>query len=222
MAFKRRRGFAGRVVKRARRAAARKGVKRVVMNMAEKKYFTQPTLYANTDVQATWTIQSVIAGLVQGTAATQRIGNKIQLHRIDWVIKVMPQVTTMNSNGSYCDFIVYHNKRAQAALPTGATMFLNDNVLGQRNQNYVNSQSILKRVRHTMGISTYNAATAATSVGPMGQWNFSVYPKKRINFVSNAGTISDIQGDDYGVGFCADAAACCKISISVQVIFSDA
>jgi len=202
-----------------RRKSVRAKVKRVLFSMAEKKYFESSGTVAT--IPATWTSDSVIDGLGQGTAATNRIGNKIYVHKIVITLLLAPVFSGVNANGSVCRVAMYHNKEASGALP-GATpaIFESDSIIANRYVPKLPQYTLLSDKTATMVISATNGATYNAAAGKV-VYRICVYPKKRIDFQSNAGTISDLFKDDYGLAYIADSNVCCSLQWKSQVVFSD-
>lgn len=216
----RRRKAPKKAPRRATRVAAPL-VRRVVMNMAEKKYF-ENTILSSTTVGTTWMFHSALAGITQGTAAYNRIGNKIFVHSIKFMVYITPNANEVASSNIRCRCAIYHNKEAVGALPTGSAVFTSDSIFGLRYQPLLSRYTIVKDTLHTMVAGAQGNAANTYALGPQGQFVVTVYPKKRIDFSSNAGTISDLFKDDYGMCCVSSNTTQCNMSVWVQVIFSDA
>lgn len=215
---------------KAKVAAAR--VRRVVLNMSEKKFFNQNVGVVGTEFPAaiTWDFFSALAtnasgggtGIKQGTGASDRLGNKIFLRAIHFTITMAPLFGAGMTNGCVCRVIVYHNKEAVGTLPSGITMFTLNNINSNRAVEYMPKLSVIRDFTHSMVTTAAVAASTPLSVGPMTIKKFSIYPNKLISFTSNTGAISDFLKDDYGFGICATDATGCSVIVNMQTIFSDA
>jgi len=195
-------------------------IKKVVMNMAEKKYFNQ-TLFSGSLSAITWTFGSFLAGLQQGTAATNRIGNVIRVHAIYAQVVIDTTVASVNTGGSVCKWIVYHNKEAVGAVPTGAQIYDADNFSALRNVILMPRFKVMREGSHSMVVTSATTVPGNYSTGPAHMFMVAIYPKKKIDYQSNAGTISDLFKDDYGFGFVAGHANCCSFTVKTKVVFSD-
>lgn len=212
--------------KKATRVAAPL-VRRVVMNMAEKKYFEADIMTFASPVPATWAFASALAGIQQGTAATNRIGNKIFVHTIRFLIGMRtPATVAATTVSEQCRCVIYHNKEAVGTLPVGVNgVFTHNGISSNRFQPLVNRYSLLRDGIHTFSPLVYNSTTNQVALGPPIQYVWTINPRKRIDFQSNSGTISDLYKDDYGVGCVTSGTGgvgTCEMLVRVQVVFSDA
>lgn len=188
--------------------------------MAEKKYHNRSD--SAEAIGIIWTFQSAIAGLTQGTDNINRIGQKIRVHSIEWYLQCNPLTTTIDRSGANAKFIIYHNTAAGGALPTGAAIFDADNMFELRNINQTNKIRILRSKTCTCVITAYTSADAAAA-GPPMMLHFKIYPKKVVEFSSNGSSQAVLLKDDYGIGYCAEAADSMSITqLRSKVIFSDA
>lgn len=214
---------------KAKVSAAR--VRRIVYNMAEKKYFNQSvgTPGVPHTMAATWTFFSAltsnltsgsVAGLVPGTGAFNRLGNKILLKSITYTIFITPTATAGMADGCTCRVVLYHNTEASGTAPTGLTMFTTDTVYANRNVDYLSKMSLQRDMVHSMVALSNNAGTVNT-VGPGKLFKVTVYPNKVIDFTNTTGSISDLLKHDYGIGFCATESTGCNMICNMQTIFTD-
>lgn len=200
--------------------------KRVLRQQLEKKYFNTD-LYSGTAPDS-WTFRSAIAGLQQGSTATTRIGDKIRIHKIEFMVSIEPLPVANTESGSRCRVILYHNKQANGAVPTAANgVFDSDEILSLRYHPKLPQYTVLKDYVHNMSImsAAFDSGTSTTlplTAGPPIQFKWVIYPKTPIAFTSSAGTISDILRDDYGLGFVGDESDCCNIEVITKVTFTDA
>lgn len=200
-------------------------VKRILQNALERKFVNNTELVTNpaggyaSYVPATWTFISALAGLAQGSGASNRVGNRIFLRCIRFTIECSPLADTAKT-GAYCRMVIYHNKEAVGALPTATAVFSINEVQSARNLTLTKRYRILKDVTHHMVVTGNNATTVIAS-GPVQLMTLVCYPKKQIDFQSNAATISDLFKDDFGIAFCANYASNCQLKIQTQIEFSD-
>lgn len=208
--------------KRATRKRIAAVTRRVVNRMAEVKTWAIHST-SNWTSAATWQFGSAITGMgtdlfQQGTAANQRIGDTITLRKITFMITLRP-LTNIPVNGSICRVVLYHNKQANYAKPSPTAVFDSDTFNTDRNQAQIKRFSILKDYSHAM-VVTGNNAGSTYSVGPPVYFMWTIYPKKKIQYTANNGTINDVLLDDYGYGYCADG-ACCYVDIATKMYFTD-
>jgi len=197
-------------------------VKKIVTSLDEKKA-ANAVILATTNVQATWTFTSIIAGcaIIQGLTKSTRVGERIRLTKIELVLSIVPSATAASmADGSCCRLIIYHNKQANGSVPTGAQMFNNDQEHGTRNITFANRLSILKDITHSM-VVTGQAAGVPQTAGPKLLTTMNFYPKTKITFGGAGGAIGDILKDDYGIGFCTDNNNCCIVTCHAQVHYTD-
>lgn len=213
-----------RVTKKAVAQIAR----RVINRNVETKY-KDFVLYGSTNVLSTaaptllsntWGFSSACGVLSQGYTASQRIGEKVRIKRIELYFTVFPAVDAAMADGALCRFIVYHNKRANGAVPTGTDMFVIDAQHALRNSTKLGQLSILREYNHSLVMYSNNAG-AAVSSGPAVQWKWTIYPKKTLQFQENNGSVADLFMDDYGVGYIGET-NCCLARITGKLVFTDA
>lgn len=178
-------------------------------------------------VPASWNFASALAGLQQGTAANNRIGNKIFLHSIQFTITMKPASVAAGTIAEQCRCVIYHNRETSGVLPVGANgMFTHAGLAAQRFQPLLNQYGVLRDGIHTFTPQIYNSTSSTVVLGPPVTYVWRVFPRRTVDFRSNAGTISDLYKDDYGVGCVAEvngaASPSCEMRVRIQVIFSDA
>lgn len=193
-------------------------VRRAITLLAEKKHYTF-SLAGSTSTTGVWQIQTCFfqGGPAQGVAVNQRVGNKIYLSRIDFRVVVEPTIVAGDSNGANCRFIVYHNKECNGSVITYGDLFETNEMNAFRNMDRIAKVNIMYDGLHQMAI-----VSGTVNTNPTKFINFSVFPKKRIDFIGNTNLINDILKDDYGFGFCSDGAACCKVSCEARLVYTDA
>lgn len=198
-------------------------VKRVLSSQAEKKSFTY-RVFNGTANSTSWTLKSflgdTINGIGQGVSNADRIGDRIRLVAIHFCVRIIPTAVMPEANGNFCRVIVYHNNSARGVLPNATDIFNSDEVISLRNHNFRNRLSVLKDFTHQMVVTSTNGATNVTS-GPEFFGTFTIYPKQIISYTGSDGYISDLSKQDYGIGFCGDAASCCNVTVWSQVVYTD-
>lgn len=218
MPYSRRRSTKGRGRRVSRKGVARV-VKRVLSYNVERKY-SNTTLYSGTASTTAWKFASAMP-LGQGTTASQRIGVKIKVHKISFNIHIQPDHNNVELKGSVCRMVVYHNRRANGAVPAGGDVFVTDSIYAQRNQPKAKQFTLLRDYSHAMTITSAGAAAAKYAAGPAAFFNWTIYPRKMVQYQSNDATIADLLFDDWGFGFATDDTGCCEVTVTCQMIFSD-
>lgn len=216
-----------------KRRVTRKGVvaiaRRVVNRNLEEKWFskvivgstTNPGTAVPTLIFNTWTLKSALAGIQQGTTAQARLGDRIRLKRIEFLIKVEPIVNAGIKDGTSCRMIVYHNKQANGTDIPPTAIFDYDKKESLRNITQARRVSVLRDYTHQMVAYATGTGDAVTTAGPAILYTWKVFPKKQITFSANEGTINDLLTDDYGFGITAEG-GCCQALIISKVVFTDA
>lgn len=184
-----------------------------------------PNLGVGSDVNATWSFQSCLAGLVQGTNAFSRVGNKIWIKNIELCIDLFNNAATAAAvDGSTCRFVLFRFKDPRGALPnmtgTGPQIFDVNSLISGRNVTNLGSFAMKFDINHQMVI--LDQAGATPSSGPRLTKIFKIPIESNVNFGGNAGTISDLNETDFVAGVCADGAACCRLgTFYIKVWFKD-
>lgn len=209
---------------KAKKAYTTRRIKKVVMSIAERKYktFAWNTVAAPNSMAASWFFQSFFVGsalnggIIQGTDANTRLGNKIYVEGIRYRFVAKGQGTVDATGGSNCRFAIYHNKQCNGVATSGAEVMTTNTVVATRNPDYVRKIAVKRDLTMSM------TATSGTTVGPA--WPIIGYCKvnKVIDMVTNTGTITQLIKDDFGFGFIADVAACCEIYGEYTILFRDA
>lgn len=191
----------------------------VVAKRTETKCFSAQIVSA-TNGTSSWQYASALAGLVQGTAANNRLGASIQLVAVEFFISVTPIVAATGTNGSTCRLAVYHDKAANGTGPVTAELWDVNSLITGRNVNFAKKYSILEDITHNMVITSSNAGTAV-SVGPPMFRALHIPIRTVIPYGANGGTISDLTVHDVGIGFVTDDTNCCLVNIYSKAWFKD-
>jgi len=194
-------------------------VKRVIQNLAEKKFYSLDV--ASAAMPVTWTFRSFLGSIQQGTTASTRIGNKIRVHRITWSFLLTPSAVAGVADGCTGRIVVIHNKETNATVPTGSgDVFEGNQVYAQRFVPLMSRVSILKDVQHSMVTTGVNAGTPA-SAGPQACFAITIYPNKVIEYQNNTASVVALFKDDYQLGMTCTDASTCFCEYSIQVVFTD-
>ncbi len=202
-----------------RRAAPKKArvslprLRRTILSLNETKF--QDTTQAAYTVPVAWTNTNIYPLIQQGTSANQRIGNKIFLKQITFRIFMNPLVT-MPASGAYCRVIVVHNKETVGVLTAALTVFTADSIFSQRNTALNKRVSVIKDFNHTMVFSG-----SATQMGPKRFLEFSIFPRKVIDYNGNTGTAADLFKDSYTLMTVCEDPAGCQMTWTAKCLFTD-
>lgn len=227
-----RKKYLKRKAKKYAKKAARISVprlRRTMMAMAEDKFFTYTQV--SFAIPNAWAWQSLIipqpgaagpppGGIAQGVGVNQRIGLKIWIKSITVKICIFG-VNTMDVAGVMSRIVMYHNKKASGALPTTTDVFETQNVHSHR---YIPKQNQLSLLHDRMDsfVVTSTNAGAVASVGPPVCFTLAYYPKKQLNYQTSSGLLaSDLQTDDYGLGYLASDGTALTISWQLLVRYTD-
>jgi len=186
--------------------------------MAEKKFFDYAPTTITPPINATWFLDSQVYRIATGTLATQRVGNKIFIHSIEYSFTCTCNVANIPATGGFIKFILWHDKETNGTNISATTLFNVDNILSVRNTSSQPKCSILKEMNCHM------VNTTATTAGPQHQWKWKIYPKKRVDYTNSTASISDILKDNWGFGICqsvSQATAFATIAYSLKIIYSD-
>jgi hypothetical protein len=166
-----------------------------------------------------------MAGLVQGTGTTTRLGNQIHIVNIELWVELYPNQTgTSMQDGAACRVVCFKFKDPRGALPnmtgTGPQIFdANTYLVGRAIEN-VHSFAMLEDFTHQM--VSFAAAPATAVAGPRFAKCIKIPVNSKFDFGGNAGTISDCVTNDINIGVCADANGCCRIAtFYTKVWFKD-
>lgn len=217
------RRYAGR---RRRFRRSRRGLfqrtRTIVNRIAETKYLNVDAGAANAP-STVWVFNTFFQGLVQGTGATNRLGSQIFLRRVDVMVTLYPVTADMISNrpSEFCRLMIYRNKQCNSTAASYNLFFDTNDFDSLRSVPNIRRVSILRDYSHCMTTLTdTNAAGTATVAGSINfQW--TVFPRKVIQFISNNGDITDLATNDYGFAFCSSNLGCCSIGLKYKLWFND-
>lgn len=184
-------------------------------NMAEKKFFDYTGVTPFTSTVA-WITASDLFRIVNGNAATQRIGNRIFLHSVEWIVHCTCITAQIPNNGEMSRMIVWHNKEAAGTLPAGTDLFVQNLIGSARNSSTLPRYQVLRDMMCPM------VSTTATTSGPVYMSRMKIFPRKMIDYQLNGTSQADILKHDYGVGFASKTAGTCTFYYTVKFTFSDA
>lgn len=187
----------------------------------ETKWFIRDIAVSEV-ITTSWKNVSACIGLGEGTSAITRIGQKVRLKRIEYIVAIQPVLAGTEKVGSRCRVILYHNKQANGAPMAPTSLFDSNDILSLRNITQMRRCSVLKEHVHHMSVIASDGAGTNSSAGPPIQFKWTIYPKTVLQYTSNAGAEADILKDDYGIGWISDDAGCCTISVRSKLVFTDA
>lgn len=194
----------------------------IVNRVAELKVFTRSISVTPLPGLATWQFGSFLAGIKQGTSAEERIGSQIYVKKIVVMIKLSPLADTFEADQAlamFCRIMLYRNRQANGALPPWDSVWYSNTYSALRNVPNIRRISVLRDYMHSMQRLSLEDTVPTVSGTSVFQW--TIYPRKNIQFSSNNGTVADILTNDYGIGWCASMANCCLVDAQWQVWFND-
>lgn len=122
-----------------------------------------------------------------------------------------------------CRMVMYHNKACGGATPPTAELFDSNNFFSGRNVNYAKKYALLEDITHQMVITSYSTVSgAAFSAGPAFFKVIRLTPHTTVQYGGNAGTISDLPLDDFGIAYCSDDVNCCTVTVVSKLWYKDA
>lgn len=221
-------------MKRKRTAKARVGSRRAVTNLGrivrqqltnyeEKKYV--PFVPMQQLIPDTWLVKNLLNGtaviptvtqIKQGTAAYERVGNKIKLQGIDICIRVRPNNTSMDTNGSMCRFVVVHSKNSNGVAPSLTELFVSDDINALQNPIYEHRLTFHNDWVHSM------VRTTSTDSGPEGLYKIHVPARSIIEFNGSTGADEAIIKDCWYLVSRATEDECCNVFSQCVVRYIDA
>jgi hypothetical protein len=213
-------------------------VRRTVMDIEEKKYFNHaPTTAALTVPNTLWGIYGLLYdnannGIIQGTAATQRVGNRIKLTGIDLFVKIEPLQggIASDANASMCRFVVVHQKKNNGAKPTAAQIFMSVDTTptggdpaidSLQNPVYEHRLTIHQDIVHNM-VFTGQTVAAANTAGPEGLYRIHIPAKSIVEYNASTGGEAALVSDAWYLAVLSDGSACCNITTNCIVRYVDA
>lgn len=204
-----------------RKAASKKAVRLSLPRLKRVIYSTNEQKFLDVNVPGftlgtTYTVIDMPLLVALGTNANQRIGNKIYIKEIQFRVFMNP-LAAMPANGSLCRMLVVHNKQTNGATLSPTTVFATNDISSLRATPTMSRVSILRDMQHTM-VFTGSAAT----VGPIKFSNFSVYPRRVVEFNGTTGTIADLIKDSYAVMLICSNAVGCAVTYQAKILFTDA
>lgn len=202
----------------------------------EKKFLDVIAAQAQPTVK-TWTMVSCLGSIINGTGPSDRIGNKIFVHYIDFMFECEGVAANFTgtpgaANGVGCRFITWHNREANGSTLTAAAVFAANVWNSLRSTPSAPKAAIKTDDQHQMVVtaSSTNPTTGVVTpvnTGPAMMMKKRVYCRQKIDYTSTGGGVADILKHDYGYGFCISdldstgALATCTINVRFKVVFSD-
>lgn len=195
-------------------------VRTIVNQIAEKKYLQLNTgLITGTNV---WAFYSALEGLQQGTGASDRLGNRVFVTAIHYVIQFDCDNTVVPVENVFCEYLVYHNRAAGGGLPNGTDIWLFNQTSSPRNMAKTKQLTLEAYGTHNMPVAGGKTGTVADLNNGQGLARFSIFPKKQITYTSNSGTISDLLKDDYGFAICCNSnVGACRYRVFSTMEYTD-
>lgn len=213
-------------------------VKKIITSMEEKKHQITNISDANTiqtvPLTDTWKIFNLMCtwrqdlaaeslGIIQGTSAAQRVGERIHVLSNEFTIRIVPTsiAGVSTQGGSTCRIMVVFDREPHNAI-AGVTQIVNsNNFLAQQNITTKPRFQILKDFVHVMVPLTQNAGTVA-SAGPQFLQKIKINKKFTTHYVGSGGTTAETLKNGLFIMAVTDGAACCSFSVQNQITFTDA
>jgi len=195
-------------------------VKRIVSNMAEKK-FLDGSFSAGGSNLFVFTSLLTQTNIPQGTSANNRIGNKIFVHYIDVNILMTAIVANMPVNGVICRNGFYKNKDPRGTLPASADVFVSNAVASSRATPKQTSVTLYGDAQSTMVVTGVNGV-AVVAAGPPMIRRYRLKVNRQIEYGSNVGSISDMWKEDWGFYTICGVLNAMSVEVNYKVVFSDA
>lgn len=130
----------------------------------------------------------------QGTAKTQRIGNKVKVYRIRLNgIVVLPAAST---SGDIMRIILYEDKQANGGGATVANILEQNNMTSRQAMDYVDRIRVIKDRYYTVNPGAGTSGSLAT---PVCHFSMSHKCNTDIKYSSTTGAITEIQSNNFGV-----------------------
>lgn len=196
----------------------------IVNRVAELKAHTGESHVDGINVTMGWGFRSFLAGIDQGTTASTRIGNQIYIRKIEVMINLTPQGAAFEglAAGHFCRLILYRNKQTNGALPSYDILFNKDLYNSLRNVPNIRRIVISRDYMHSFQRLDLEAgALPGPTVSGTSTFQWTIYPRRKIQYSSNASTVADILTNDLGIGWCGSHNACCRLDFQYQVWFND-
>lgn len=209
-------------------------VRRTLQTIAETKYSAEIAFFNGDQTTVMITPQAVLHQFLieQGFGVGERVGNKIKIARLEFSVRVYPLTGATMTDGSYCRFVLLHDRDFAGAAIGNTDVFAVDTrpmalynpakvALGKTNAGSRRFR-VLKDFTHTMvGMGT-NGATVVTS-GPQLVTMFTIpeVEGKQVTYATVDSAITDIVGWNLHLLLGADTASCCGWQIYGRLFYTD-
>lgn len=167
----------------------------------EKKYYDTTVIDNGSGVAAGVVIPSLIAGIVQGTTDSTRIGGKIRITNIN--LRGFTSNVDLAAGGLagfYLRIILFVDKQANGATATVTDILATANFNSFRNMNNLSRFVILKEkfIRCPIEVTTATAAATHTDQNPR-LWKINKKVNIDICYSANAGAVTDLRSNNIGI-----------------------
>lgn len=166
----------------------------------EMKYLDSLQTEATVNSLGSYQMQSVNFVII-GTAATNRIGRRIHIRKIQLRIHLtLPNSTTRDAMVDRVRIVVFLNKQTNGAAPAWTDLYVNANIDSFRNLDQAQQFRIL--MDKTIGMSSKAAAGDGATDQYVGEERTVYYNKScniPIEYQASGGTIGDISSNNIGV-----------------------
>lgn len=237
-----------------KKSFARK-VKRIITNLDETKFISNAIVSNGVNpvgVTDTWNDISGVGvtnfplfgdrpgaantGIIQGTGASNRIGNRVKMKACIITVQVKPTVGATMFDGASCRFVVVKDKLSSGVAPSADAIFqtVNSGVSQiARPYNLANVSttgqgagtkrfSILLDKVHQMVVTGTSTANNVLAAGPQLVAIYKIPVKGlEVEYSASTSAVADLQKNHLWFFFVGEASACCSLSVNVQNIYTD-
>nr|WAE42824.1 MAG: capsid protein [Cressdnaviricota sp.] len=180
---------------------------------------------------------SYTPALVQGVDANNRIGDKVRIHRIKFMLYITPQAGGTDLQGIACRVVVVHDNRCNGATisptdifaevtpSTSASLPMNslynyNNIPEPGTRDASKRYTIVKDIVHEMVVTSSSSGGDLTA-GPILLTTFETRPNVIVKFDSAGSGLSHVQNHTWFAMVAATGSACCAVSLSACVWYTD-
>lgn len=196
----------------------------IVNRVAELKAHTGDTGINGIDINMGWGFRSFLAGIDQGTTASTRIGNQIYVRKIEVMINILPYTPAFEGQtpGHFCRLILYRNKQTNGSLPDFSILFNKNMYNSLRNVPNIRRIVITRDYMHSFQrLSLEDGALPGPTITGTSTFQWTIYPRRKIQYSANTSSIADILSNDIGIGWSGSHNGCCRLDLQWQVWFND-
>jgi len=214
-----------------------RAVKKIVTNIAEKKWAMSPNVMSISpqgddtfDLVPLFGTDATYPSAIEmsvGTTKADRVGNRIQVKKIQLNLFVKPQVNLATmADGATIRFMIIKDKQPNGAIPAIATMLnFSANYAVQTalmNPDWSKRFVLIKDFTHTMVVTGTNAGSVI-ACGPQLVGKIELKVNQIVQFNGTNGTTDEIIGANWYLLFSTTEATnqCCNVEGRWMVHYTD-